>query len=91
MDRQLDRAAVQRLLCNRVSVFSSFKHGLFDGIHLNQPIEMRLLAPVTFVVVVVHGTRGRVANDGESPTRKMDAVARRFGTKQFDGLLCWFF
>ena len=46
---------------------------------------MGLLAPVSFVVIKVYGSRIGIADDGVAPARQLDAISSRFSTEQLHG------
>jgi DNA invertase Pin-like site-specific DNA recombinase len=71
-----DAAVRQRLLGDAVAPEPRLDLGLLDGVHLNQPVEVPLVAPLAAEVVVADDPGGGVDDDRVLPVGEPDEQAR---------------
>jgi hypothetical protein len=67
---------MERLLADAETSLPRLHFGFLDAIHLNKPIELLLVAPVSAEIVVPNGASERVDHDGILPAGELDDQAR---------------
>lgn len=78
-----DAAVLERSLADGMAPFPSFDFGLLNRIHLNELVEMTLVAP-TAAVVVESDRPGRRVDDGwVLPVGKLEEKPRRRAAEKF--------
>ena len=84
VDCQLDGTVAQFGFGDGVALTTSFRCGAFDGIRLQELIELFLLAPMASVVVVFELAGVRVADHRIPPAREVHAEASGATTEELE-------
>src|SRR3954451_20921941 len=76
-DLDHDAAVLNHLFADEQSLLPSVQLRLLNGVHLEEPVEMRPVSPTAFEVVVLDRARQRVDHSGILPARELNQQARR--------------
>jgi hypothetical protein len=68
----------------RVALAASFEKCFLDGIRLKKLIQIPLLAPMAFKIVVLQFPGLEIADDGISPTVETNSQTRCSGLEEFE-------
>jgi hypothetical protein len=75
LNRQFDGTVIERLFKHSVALLAGFELCFFDGIALEEAIQLFEIAPAVFVVVVGDLCRVDVADNGIPPVRQLHGPA----------------
>ena len=75
LETNADTAISQQVLGSGVPRFSSFDFGLFDGVGLQELIQLLLLSPFAAVVIEIDFTGVGIAHDRIHPVAKLHRPA----------------
>lgn len=78
-DLQFDRSVGKQLFGGGLVLAAGLELDQFDGIGLQEAVQMTLFAPAPFEVVVAQFSRFSLTDHGIAPARKFDRKSGRLG------------
>jgi hypothetical protein len=88
-DVKFDAAVLERLLADHGASATAFEFGLFNGVHLQEAVEMLGIAPGAFVVVVLDVSGRDIDHHRKSPIGKLDQQTANFTAEELGCSLGW--
>src|SRR5688500_6207472 len=86
-DLELDAAVGELGLAELVALGTGLQAGFLNGVHLQELVEVALVAPRAVVVVELYGARSCVDDDGVQPVWELDDEPGDFAAVEFRGAL----
>jgi hypothetical protein len=79
---ELDRTIGERLLGDQVAFLASFNSGSFNGVRLEEPVQVDGIAPAAVKRVGLDNATIKLANGRILPTRELDSQASGLVTEE---------